>query len=277
MKAAVLYMPVLHKGYLNFINNLEGVDEIFVISTDMALDLQPSLRKDIRALSSYEMVKIVSVSTLTIIKVSELKDVLQLEKFSKIVLVDDELSRSFAKKHLTYKQIEFISVFLRWDSKNSLQQNDVLQHFETSSKDFDKKMMRACSLKASESSDWWRQVGGCIVKNGNIILPPVHNQHVPISDQPYYNGDPRGNFKKGENIEIGTALHVELNIIAMAAEIGFSLSGTELYVTTFPCPWCAKAIAYSGIEKVYFEEGYSVLDAQSILEANDVKIIRVIK
>ncbi len=277
MKAVVLYMPVLHKGYLNFINNLEGVDEIFVISTDMALDLQPSLRKDIRALSSYEMVKIISASTLTNIKVSELRDALQLEKFSKIILVDDELSRSFAKKLLTYKQIEFISVFLRWDSKNTLQQNDVLQHFETSSKDFDKKMMRACSLEALKSSDWWRQVGGCIVKNGNIILPPVHNQHVPSLDQPYYNGDPRSNFKKGENIEIGTALHVELNLIAMAAEIGFSLSGAELYVTTFPCPWCAKIIAHSGIEKVYFEEGYSVLDAQSILEAKDIKIIRVIK
>jgi dCMP deaminase len=277
MKAAVLYMPVLHKGYLKFINSLEGVDEIFVISTDMTLDLQPSLRKDIRALSSYEMVKIISASTLTNIKVSELRDALQIEKFSKIVLVNDELSKSFAKKHLAYKQIEFISVFLRWDSKNSLQQNDVLEHFETSLKDFDKKMMGACNLKASESSDWWRQVGGCIVKNGNIILPPVHNQHVPTSDQPNYNGDPRSNFKKGENIEIGTALHVELNLIAMAAEIGFSLSGAELYVTTFPCPWCAKAIAYSGIEKVYFEEGYSVLDAQSILEANDIKIIRVIK
>ena len=277
MKAVVLYMPVVHKGYLNFFESLKNIDTIFVISTDIARDLQSSLRKDIRALDSSEIVRIVSSFFSSTTDVREFNIYSNTDEYDEFVLPDEEISRQFANKYLDYKTVEFVSVFLRWDSKNSVSSNEVFESFEISSAEFDKKIMNACRQESARSADWWRRVGGCIVKGSNVILPPIHNQHVPNPIQPYFDGDPRSSFHKGENIEIGTALHVELSLIAMAAEIGFGLSGASLYVTTFPCPWCAKAIAYSGIEKVYFEEGYSVLDAQSILESNDVKIIRVVK
>ena len=277
MKAAVLYMPVVHRGYLNFFESLKNVDAVFVINTDIAKGLQSSLRKDIRALESSEIVRIISSFFSNTTDIREFNTHSDTDGYNEFVLPDEELSRQFASKYLDYNKVEFVSVFLRWDSKNSVSSNEVFESFEISSTEFDKKIMSACQLESAKSADWWRQVGGCIVKGSNVILPPIHNQHVPNTIQPYFDGDPRASFHKGENIEISTALHVELSLIAMAAEIGFGLSGASLYVTTFPCPWCAKAIAYSGIEKVYFEEGYSVLDAQSILDSNDVKIIRVVK
>lgn len=278
MKAAILYFPVIHNGYLNFIAEIGNVDKVFVIDSSIALELEPSLRKDIRALKSEQMALLLTRSSLVGCDVDELTDVSVLDAYDYFVMPDEEISHEFFKRFLSKKKsVEFVNVFLRWDKKRSLKENEAVENFAITSLEFDRKMILACKKEASRSGDWWRQVGGCIVKNGALILPSVHNIHVPRPEQVYYDGDPRSNFRAGKNVELGTALHVELNLIAMAAEVGLSLSGSHLYVTTFPCPWCAKAIAYSGIERVYFEEGYSVLDAQTILEANGVEIVRVIK
>jgi dCMP deaminase len=278
MKAAILYFPVIHNGYLNFIKSIDDADKIFVMSSAIAIELEPTLQKDIRALKSYQMVKFLNGSGLLSCDTEELLDQSALDSYEQIVMPDEEVSHGFVKKFFDdTKSVEFVNVFLRWDKKRSSEESEAVENFTVTSLEFDRKMISACKKVASRSGDWWRQVGGCIVKNGSLILPAVHNIHVPSLDQAYYDGDPRSNFRAGNSVELGTALHVELNLISMAAEVGISLSGSHLYVTTFPCPWCAKAIAYSGIERVYFEEGYAVLDAQTILEANGVEIVRVIK
>ncbi len=277
MRAAILYMPVIHRGYLNFIESLADIDRVFVISSSIALDLQPSLRKDIRALGSNEMADILAGSALVSCPVSEFTDISEIADYSELVMPDEEISHDFALKYLAGFDTDFVSVFLRWDKKRSTQENEVVESFAVSRLDFDRKIIEACRQEARKSGDWWRQVGGCVVKNGVVVLPAIHNIHVPNTNQPYFNGDPRSDFSAGKNIELGTALHVELSLIATAAEIGVSLAGAHLYVTTFPCPWCAKAIAYSGIERVYFEEGYAVLDAQTILEDNGIELVRIVK
>jgi dCMP deaminase len=48
-----------------------------------------------------------------------------------------------------------------------------------------------------------------------------------------------------------------------------------LYVTVFPCPPCAKLIAYSGIKNVYCGGGYGVLDGEDILKSRGVKVFFV--
>lgn len=277
MRAAILYFPVIHNGYLNFIAEIGNVDRVFVIESSIALELEPSLRKDIRALKSDQIVSLLSGSGLIECDVYELTDLSLLDGYNDFVMPDEEISKVFANRFLPNKSVEFLNVFLRWDKKRSVQESQAVESFAVSSLDFDRKMIAACKQEARKSGDWWRQVGGCVVKNGALVLPAVHNSHVPNPLQPYYDGDPRSNFNAGIKVEFGTALHVELNLIAMAAEVGLSLAGSHLYVTTFPCPWCAKAIAYSGIERVYFEQGYAVLDAQTILEENEVEIVRVIK
>lgn len=277
MKAVVAYIPVLHQGYLEFLRSQIDLKFIFVIDSRIALELEPSLKKDIRALHSNDVVKILTTMFSESCGVYGVMTGDYLSNVEKIVMPDEDISKAFAKRFLTGREIHYESVFLRWDRTNSTRQDEIAEEITMSSGTFDKKVIRDCEVESAKSSDWWRQVGGCIVKNGSVLLPPIHNEHVPSPNRPYYDGDPRIYSRRGENIERGTAMHVELSLIAKAAEIGMSLAGASLYVTTFPCPWCAKAIAYSGISKVYFEEGYSVLDAQNILAENDVELIRVTK
>jgi len=54
-----------------------------------------------------------------------------------------------------------------------------------------------------------------------------------------------------------------------------ALEDAYLYVTTFPCPVCAKSIAEAGIQKLYYSQGYSLLDAEDVLRAYGVKIVLV--
>ena len=42
------------------------------------------------------------------------------------------------------------------------------------------------------------------------------------------------------------------------------------------CPPCAKLIAGAGVAKLYFREGYAVLDGEDVLEAAGVEVVRVV-
>ena len=112
------------------------------------------------------------------------------------------------------------------------------------------------------------------MKKGKAVIV-THNKHMPSEHSPYIYGDPRNNFSKGINIEISTSIHAEARAIAEAARRGISLKDTSIYVSTFPCPPCAKLIAYSGIKKLYYSSGYGVLDGESILKSQDVELIFV--
>src|SRR5690606_10170342 len=128
--------------------------------------------------------------------------------------------------------------------------------------------------EANKSSDWWRRVGAAIVKDGGILVS-AYNKHLPTEHTPYVNGDPRNAFSKGVNIELSSAIHAEALAISEMAKKGIPLEGTSMYVSTFPCPVCAKLIASSGIKKVYYYEGYSMLDGEDVLRSKGVEIIRV--
>ena len=56
--------------------------------------------------------------------------------------------------------------------------------------------------------------------------------------------------------EYGRMTHAEMSAICDAARLGRALSGSTLYVTTFPCHNCAKHIVASGIDRVVFVEPY---------------------
>jgi deoxycytidylate deaminase len=57
-------------------------------------------------------------------------------------------------------------------------------------------------------------------------------------------------------LEYGRIIHAEMSAICDAARLGYSIKGTTLYSTTFPCHMCAKHIVAAGIAKVIFLEPY---------------------
>ena len=51
-------------------------------------------------------------------------------------------------------------------------------------------------------------------------------------------------------------IHAEINAITDAAKRGASIDGCVAYVTHYPCLNCYKALASSGIKKIYYKIDY---------------------
>lgn len=60
----------------------------------------------------------------------------------------------------------------------------------------------------------------------------------------------------GGLVEFSRAVHAEMDALLSAARKGTSLLATRLFVTTFPCHYCARHIVTAGIDEVQFIEPY---------------------
>lgn len=273
-KIILAYIPVLHEGYRLFLNKYRKNAELYILGRELIGEFD-WLSKEIRALDP-ELIKksVESWRLFQAIVIAGKKEIKTIQEAEKIIMPDEDVTLELAKKYFPTKKIVFDSVFLRWDRNNAVKELPVMPDKKISREDFDKKIMKLAEKEAEKSSDWWRRVGAAIVKNGKAIIIS-RNRHLPSDHTPYANGDPRNNFHKGDHIELSTAIHAEAAAIAEAAKKGISLEGTSIYVSTFPCPPCAKLIACSGIKKLYYSEGYSMLDGENILKSQGVEIIFV--
>ncbi len=62
--------------------------------------------------------------------------------------------------------------------------------------------------------------------------------------------------KIGGLIEFSRAVHAEMDAILAAARTGTSPKGCRLYVSTYPCHYCARHIVAAGIDEVQYIEPY---------------------
>jgi deoxycytidylate deaminase len=60
----------------------------------------------------------------------------------------------------------------------------------------------------------------------------------------------------GGLLEFSRAVHAEMDAILSASLVGVSPRGCRLYVTTYPCHYCARHIVAAGIDEVQFIEPY---------------------
>ncbi|MFJ7439714.1 anti-phage dCTP deaminase [Methylorubrum thiocyanatum] len=60
----------------------------------------------------------------------------------------------------------------------------------------------------------------------------------------------------GGLIEFSRAVHAEMDAILSAARVGVSPNGCRLFVSTFPCHYCARHIVSAGIDEVQYIEPY---------------------
>jgi dCMP deaminase len=287
-KAIILYLPVVHKGYLKLLET-EGSSRtpLYILSEsilDSLISFNPStmqsVSRDLRALSPIDA----AGSMIFLYKgqshLLEETEVNELFAYDQLVFVEDEISHLFIKKYaISFEKIKFVSWFLRWDMPTSTTQVDVECDRAISIQELKElgyfKYLRLAKEEAAQSPDWWRQVGSVLVRDNRVVLS-THNTHLPVTNEVYYAGDPRSNFNAGQSIEISKAIHAEASIIAQASKHGCSVKGCELFVTTFPCPACANLIALSGIKRVYFVDGYSLVGAIDVLRAYGVEVVRVV-
>lgn len=273
-KIIILYIPILHQGYLRFLSKHRGVATLFLPDNKLIKEFMPvakeirqidpeTMRVIIKANNPYCRVKILNSATIPVIQ----------KNVKGIITANDTVSLGIVEKYFPNAKKTIDSVFLRWDEKRVYSKKPA--SFDRISKDkFDRSVIRPVKKESEKSSDWWRRVGAAIVRNRNILLKN-HNRHVPSEHTPYALGDPRDFIEAGKNSELSSALHAEQALIVEAARKGISLEGADIYVTVFPCPVCAKMIAYSGIKRVFFSSGHASLDGEAILKAKGVKLILV--
>jgi deoxycytidylate deaminase/dephospho-CoA kinase len=60
----------------------------------------------------------------------------------------------------------------------------------------------------------------------------------------------------GSLLEFSRAVHAEMDALLSAARKGISLVGTRLFVTAFPCHFCARHIVSAGVDEVQYIEPY---------------------
>jgi dCMP deaminase len=273
--ATVSYIPALHKGYIDFFKKYPGT--LYILGPDFVLEA-PRMDRDIRALAPEEIKSLVEglklFSKIVVLDKNNLQELL--DDPAPIATPDEEVNRLFASKHLKDKSVQYISVFLRWDRQISTKEFQVPPDRVISESEFDKEIMFSAFEESKKSPDWWRQIGAILVRDKKPVII-AHNTALPSEYTLNAFGDPRSNFDAGDAQykDLGKFIHGEANIIAQAAKQGISTEGTSIYVTTFPCPACAKLVAVAGVKEVYYSKGYSMLDAEDILKTFGIKITLV--
>ena len=273
MTQLVLYVPVLHQGYLKLFTKFAGQDtKLYLIGKDLIEEFSV-LHTEIRALDP-ETVKqfIEPLELFGSIEVVTHDTITQLPGQS-VIMADETLSHQLAEKYLSTKNVHYETVFLRWDESAVASRTDIRADRESTDA-FDQEMIARASAAAEKSSCWWRHVGAVIVQDGEVVTDGC-NRHVPSEHMPYINGDPRDVILAGTQSEFASSIHAEQAVIADAARRGVALEGASIYLTTFSCPACAKLVAYSGIKHLYFRTGHASLDGLDVLKSQKVEIIHV--
>lgn len=273
-KVLVLYVPVLHQGYINLFKRIRfNVESVYVIGQDLISEFT-HLEKEIRAIEPEFMARLVfATGFFREVKILSQGNMAELNK-NRVVLADDSLSRKLSAKYLTDFQVSFENIFLRWDEAH-VDSKEPVGFDRVSEDEFDQKTMAVAESESEKSSDWWRRVGVVVVNKGKIVLTGF-NYHLPSEHTPYVLGDIRDHIQAGTRSEMTSSVHGEEHVIALAAKHrGIGFDGCDIYVTDFPCPRCAKDVGLAGIRRCFFKKGHASFDGVTTLKQFGVEIVLV--
>jgi dCMP deaminase len=272
----VAYIPVLHQGYFNFLSKYSTADELWLL-TEETMNQFAFFRKDVRRLAPELVMQGIAGWGFQFNQVKAQGQALaNVTPGATVVMPDDQVSHWLEEEVFSGQSLKLVfdPVFLRWDNHIILAQKPPTPSTKLSSSQRDKELMGQAFTKAADSTNWWRHVGCLISRAGQPILVGM-NRHLPTEYTHFIDGDMRSLFTSGKKIELASSIHAEASLIAQAAREGTKLEGADLYVTDFPCPVCAKQIAAAGIKRVFYAQGYSLIDGEDILQAAGVEIIQV--
>lgn len=275
LNALVAYVPAPHNGYLGLFRKYPD-HVLFVLGSEF-LNQHMSLVRHLPGNSPEDAATMIrSLNIFDRVEIATPANIQAIMSAAKVVMPDEEVSRTFSREHLAGKEVVFDPSWrLRWDWGASTKKNVPVDSIAITQDEFHRGVMSKAADQAARSPDWWRQVGAAFVRDGEILLV-AYNTHLPSEQTAYLEGDPRSNFGPGVSIDVSVAQHAEMAILAQAARRGITTDGGSLYVTTFPCPGCANAWSESGIRHLYFREGYSLVAGEATLRSKGIEITRVI-
>lgn len=306
MKVILAYIPVWHAGYQLFIDaglqsfrdetpKASAPVQLLIVDPAWAQTLDPSLdylRKEIRAVQPEQMQRLIQalypdlevkiLNQTTLAQVSQAAQTNQSTRSTPaasatqttIIAANEDVSKVVITQFFPTATTTYSPVFLRWDRDAALTNQPLTNTTTTAISEVTKTFFTQAYQAADGSSDWWRHVGA-VLTAGDQVLFAAGNTHQPTNHTPYIVGDLRQLFHKKEFLEYSTAIHAEAAVIAQAAAQGVSTQGASLYVTTFPCPYCARIVAQAGIAQLFVADSYATLDGHQLLESAGVEILQV--
>jgi dCMP deaminase len=274
-EALLAYVPVLHEGYRRFLESHGPGRALHLIGPELYAEERP-LAKDIRALPAERAASAIDAwdicTTVSVLDVAGAEELAA--EGPALIAPAEDVSYAVVERFFARCEVRYDTVFLRWDKTRTAA---LLMPEAPPAVEGDEalaELAAAAAAAAGQSVDWWRRVGAAIrFADGTVEV--ACNEHLPHRLSAYAAGDPRSNFYKGVALELSTASHAEARLIARAAREGRSTEGGVMYVTDFPCPPCAKLIAAAGVARVYFHNGYAVLDGEDVLRGAGVELLRV--
>lgn len=105
--------------------------------------------------------------------------------------------------------------------------------------------MKVATL-ASVRSPCERLKVGCVLVKNNRLISMGYNGFLAGTDH-------RSIVRWGHE---QATIHAEINAITDAAKRGVSIDDTVAYITHYPCINCFKALASSGVKKIYYQVDY---------------------
>jgi dCMP deaminase len=142
--------------------------------------------------------------------------------------------------------------------------------------DWNSYFMEIAQIVSKRSTCVRRNVGALIVKNKQILATgyngaPIGLKHCMevgcVRDQM--------GIASGERHELCRGLHAEQNAIIQAAYHGVTINKAHLYCTHLPCSICIKMLINSGIEKVFYLDGYPDDLSLKMIEESSIHIEKV--
>ena len=110
---------------------------------------------------------------------------------------------------------------------------------------WDDYFMKAATL-ASIRSPCERLKVGCVLVKNNRLISMWYNGFLAGTDH-------RSIIRWGHE---QATIHAEINAITDAAKRGVSIDDAVAYITHYPCINCFKALASSGVKKIYYQVDY---------------------
>ncbi len=285
MSNLIAYIPVLNQRHLNWFQKHPN-SSLHLISQERAESLIPYLSRHMAAVPTSVQLGSISyldapwqVKNVAIFDPENLDPCLNspLVKWKTYILPDEDVSHALVEKYFTAARanVVFEDIHARWDMTAVKRASPVMVDVDHTSDPGHNLRLNIARQIAPKSPDWWRQVGAALFVNGTCVAFAC-NEHYPTEYEQDLMGDPRMVFNAGQPGKY-LSLHSERAVIAFCAQKGIPTWGSYLYVTTFPCEDCAREIVAAGVHHVFFEEGYSALNAQEVLKSHGVKIVQVAK
>lgn len=79
----------------------------------------------------------------------------------------------------------------------------------------------------------------------------------------------------GKEPQLACSIHAEINAIVSAARKGTKIDGADMFVTSFPCLICMRAIVAAGIKKIFYMNDFYKPHHEELFTKNGVKVKQI--